>query len=346
MKIIILSNSKQPQGGVERFSFYLQDYFEKSGHAVTLLGVEDLNFGMACVMAFAKLIGMQMPVLGYFLGRKALNQGFDVCVTSGLLGWNIKNRKTINVQQGTFAKAAERVDLNRNAMKYLMKRYGWGFFEGLAGRRATRCIAVSEETKKSLEYYYGVKNVQVIVNATDPTFFSPQDKIACRQQWGIAPDQKVAIFVGRFEYAKGKDILEEVKKYLEEKGGELIVAERYSQKELVTLYGASDIFLLPSLHEGCSFALLDAMSVGLPFLASPVGLVADFLQKGLFLSDIIETPSADLYIKKMEGIFSLSEDQRSKLSHELRDYILKSHDISTVGKIYESLAKEVANKNI
>ena len=344
MNIIILSSSKRQSGGVERFSFYLENCLTKQGHAVTILGREDLTSTEVFIMKLKKLTGMEHPALGYFLGRKAMKLGFDVCVTNGMLGWNIKNKKVINIQHGTFARAADRVDRHQNIFKFFIKKYIWGFFEQLAGRRAGKCVAVSNEVKESVEQYYGVKNVAVIPNATDTNFFKPLDRVMCRGKMKLPIDKKIAIFVGRFEYAKGKNILEGLQKYMHEIGGEFIIAEHYSQEELVWLYNASDVFLLPSLQEGCSYALLDAMACGLPFLASPVGLVSEFLMGKMFIDCVVEEQTISTYIKKLEILFELPESQKSKLSEDLREYILKEHSIPKFSDAYGNLVRELGSK--
>ena len=40
---------------------------------------------------------------------------------------------------------------------------------------------------------------------------------------------------------------------------------------------ASDIFLLPSLHEGFALTLLEAMACGLPIVSTPVGSVPEIM---------------------------------------------------------------------
>lgn len=334
MKILILTTSQSSSGGVERFCYYLRDIMADEGNSVELLSWEGFSGFSMFLFKASKYVALQQPVLGWLLGREALKKGFDVCITLGLLGWNIASRKTVNVQQGTFARAAIRVDRNRNTIKYLIKRYVWGYFEGLAGRRATRCVAVSNETKESTQKYYGVAHVDVIANASDTSRFKPM---------GL-PKKDQAIFVGRFEYAKGKGVLDGVRPYLESQGWSLLVAEQLSQEELAIAYNESKIFLFPSLHEGCSFALVDAMACGLPFLASPVGLVPDFLHEGVFQQCVVIEQTVDAYLAKMKPLMSMDEAQQRDMSESLRSYVLeKGLDLESFRRSYLAILREVSN---
>lgn len=342
MNIIILTSSKSHQGGVERFSFYLEKILTEQGHQVTLLGREDLSAVQRKILALKKIVGMEQPALGYFLGRHAQHQGYDACVTNGMLGWNLQGQNIINVQHGTFARSADRIDRGRNVLKFFMKKFIWGFFEGLAARRAHFCVAVSQEVRESVMRYYHRNEVIVIPNATDIQFFKPYDRVMSRGKMKLSLDGKIAIFVGRFEPAKGKDILEGFRDYLHQQGGQLIVAEHYSQEELVLLYNAADVFLLPSLQEGCSYALLDAMACGLPFLASPVGLVPELEAKGLFTECIVHTKNIQDYIAAFEQLMDKSETERVHLSEQLRQYILEHHSIEQFSKNYNKLIHDIS----
>lgn len=332
MRIIILSPTNIiRQGGVERFVFYVHQGLAQAGYQVTILGQEDLAKWQRIMVAGAKKIGLEQPLLGFFLGTIAQKKEFDVCITNGMLGWNIKKAKVINVQHGTFARAAVRIDTN--VFKYFFRRYIWGFFEGLSARRATVCVAVSRETKESVEYFYRAKNVRVIHNAVDTELFYPM----------IVQKKPQALFVGRFEYAKGKNILEPFQKYLRTNNSNLLIAENYSQEDLSKIYNESQVFVLPSLHEGCSFALLEAMACGTPFLASPVGMVPELQEHELFSECIVNIQTIDAYCLAYQNLVNKTNEEREVLSQKLRIYILENHTIERFHKQFQDLIHEISN---
>lgn len=52
------------------------------------------------------------------------------------------------------------------------------------------------------------------------------------------------------------------------------------QEEKPYLYGAADIFVLPSYHENCPLSLLEAMSSGMAVIATDVGGVSEIIKNG------------------------------------------------------------------
>ena len=58
----------------------------------------------------------------------------------------------------------------------------------------------------------------------------------------------------------------------------VIVRPRVDAEALLALYRQSDLFVFPTLSEGFSAALLEAMAMGLPIVATAVGAAPDILQ--------------------------------------------------------------------
>lgn len=357
MKIIILSNTKNESGGVERYNFYLRTTLDQMGHSATVFAIEDVKGFHSLLLKCSRLAGLQQPYLGYALGRLALSEKADVYITNGLLGWNMYGKKIINVQHGTFARAADRIDRYHNDIKFFIKRYIWGYFEGVAARRASFVVAVSDETKESVAKYYHAKNIQVIPNCIDTDLFAPKDPAAARAALALPAERKIISFVGRFERAKGNDILEGLFPLLPQMNATMVIAapnaqniptaphvitREFSQSELSQLYAASDVFLLPSMHEGSSYALLDAMGSGTPFLASPVGLVASFEQQGRFSNCIVHEHSVKAYQMALSKMLNLAPAERDTLTRDLRATILSQHSLQSFFQSYRTLIEKLS----
>lgn len=67
----------------------------------------------------------------------------------------------------------------------------------------------------------------------------------------------------------------------EDRASVMVISRLTSELELMAQYANHDVFLLPSLSEGSSLALLEAMAAGLPVVATAVGGNADIVTDGV-----------------------------------------------------------------
>lgn len=163
-----------------------------------------------------------------------------------------------------------------------------------ATREAGALISVSQALKASLARIGTPGNkITVLRNGVNLTDFQPPaNRHALRQRLGIkAP---LILTVGRLVPLKGHDViiralraLPEVQLMLAGDGPQRDALARLAQKEgvagrvtflgnvphaqLVAYYGAADVLLLASEHEGWPNVLLEAMACGTPVVATRVG---------------------------------------------------------------------------
>jgi len=162
-------------------------------------------------------------------------------------------------------------------------------------------VAVSNATKQ-LILKYGINrgDVRVIYNAADEAVFKPRPKEIARQKLNLLQRKKILLYVGALIPRKGCEYLINATylmlKKREKANIQLIMTGDGPQKgrltSLVTklkvedyvtftgkipknllylYYDSADIFLLPSVSEGHSMVLLEAMASGLPIIATNIG---------------------------------------------------------------------------
>lgn len=132
--------------------------------------------------------------------------------------------------------------------------------------------------------------VKVIPNAIDAKKFHQKDKSAIRRQLGFAEDDFIVAFTGSFDERKGVlRLAEAVKQVGDVKtifigSGELqpdidgiLFSGRLPHKDIPDYLNAADVFVLPTLSEGCSNAIVEAMGCGLPIISSELAFNDDIL---------------------------------------------------------------------
>ena len=95
---------------------------------------------------------------------------------------------------------------------------------------------------------------------------------------------------------------------------------------------SADIYLSTSLYEGLPISILEAMSVGLPIIASDVTGNCDTIVNGKsgYLYNINDVKDAELKIKKL----SKSDDLRKKALINPSDWVLKANLLGKGEEVY------------
>lgn len=169
-----------------------------------------------------------------------------------------------------------------------------------------------------------IEKCQVFPNAVNSKLFHKRDKIECRKQLGLSLDVFIIAFVGWFIERKGPmrvaaavNLIGNVKSIFIGKGDQLpqcdgILFKGSLPHDKVPLYlGAADCFVLPTLHEGCCNAVVEAMACGLPIISSDLSFNWDVLDE---TNSIMVDPNNVEQIA--EAIKSIRDDEtlRMKLS--------------------------------
>ncbi len=174
-------------------------------------------------------------------------------------------------------------------------------------RRADRIVAVSNSMKALLtQHGFAAKKIRVIHNAVDPNETVPNTSgKEIRQRYGLTSNQKVIGVIGRLNPEKGQMIfLRAMEKtarsfrgvkaliigdgqdrarlegFCREKGLSDHVVFLGHQEKIADYYQVLDLLVLPSLSEGLPNTVLEAMSFGVPVLATAVGGVPEIIQNG------------------------------------------------------------------
>lgn len=169
-------------------------------------------------------------------------------------------------------------------------------------------IAVSRAVKEHMVQQQGVPahKIRVIYNGIDPNQFQVcESQTVVRRSLGLPVGVPLIGCVARLEPVKGHsyliDAMAEIRAHLPQaillivgtgtaqvtlrekvrkqglSGAVLFLGER---QDIPTLLRAMDLFVLPSLDEGLGIALLEAMAMGLPVVATNVGGIPEVVDNG------------------------------------------------------------------
>ena len=153
-------------------------------------------------------------------------------------------------------------------------------------------IAVSTKNKQELVLNRVVteEKVSVFPNAIDSGAFHLMDKNEVRKELGIPEACFIVAFVGHYIHRKGPQRvaaaikgLSNINSFFIGDGEEkpdcagILFTGRLPHDEIVKYLNAADIFVLPTLAEGCCNAIVEAMACGLPIVSSNLPFNDDIL---------------------------------------------------------------------
>jgi len=170
----------------------------------------------------------------------------------------------------------------------------------------TKAIAVSDNLAKKMRYLKINQNKIVILrNAVDTNRFKPLRNENLRKYCKIKDNEILILFVGYLDTFKGifdiidafgeiKQTHDNIKLMIIGNGpkkhelenrvlaldlkNSVIFTGKLKPDEIHSYYQAADIFTLPSYTEGLPLAVLEAMSCGIPVIASNVGGIPEIIK--------------------------------------------------------------------
>ncbi len=168
-------------------------------------------------------------------------------------------------------------------------------------------ITVSNDLREWLITFVGIneKKIQTIYNGVDTIKFNPGNKYHIREEYGYNSEDIIIGTVGRLDRVKDQQLLIRAfaqlkSKYhnitlliigngpcresLENLARDLGIKQNVSflgmRSDVPELLKLMDIFVLPSIFEGISNTILEAMAMGLPVIATNVGGNSDLVVDG------------------------------------------------------------------
>jgi glycosyltransferase involved in cell wall biosynthesis len=239
--------------------------------------------------------------------------------------------------------------------------HGWAINRGLADK----LIAVSEQVRQLAVEEEGIQPERIIVipngvEVPDPPADKTTARDSLRGELALSPDAPLLLTVGRLTEQKGHRYLleaapavlaqysdavfafagegplrDELAMQAEELGITQAVRFLGLRRDVPQLLCGADVFVLPSLWEGMSMALLEAMSEGAAVVASDVEGINDLMADGC---EGLVVPPADPQALAQAILRLLKDaDLRKRLGKAARGRVKRDFSVEAMCEKYEEV---------
>ena len=372
MRILMATNYQPPhRGGIEYAAGSLKRCWEESGHLVTWITTDiprggtpqtPDNIRIPALNVFEFLFQINSPVISPLSHREIEREVMDHDVvnvhslapglTSAVLGAALKfKRPTVATQHvGVIPLRLPLLNLiQRNVIcgtaKHLIREGALLTFVGKAVRDWFVERAHLPEDR--------IFMTPAGIDHRDYYFVTDQDRYAFRRKWDIDQNRLNVLFVGRFYEKKGLPLLQIVAQrcpsaHFTFVGSGPIHPEKWnlpnvriiphvSTEELREIYGAHDVFIMPSVGEGWPAVVPQAMACGLSCLISEETFEGYGQDPQTFMIcerdvDIIARTLAKLVAGRIPA---------QKLRKEISDYAMNRWDWKRTANTYLDLFNRV-----
>ena len=337
MKILLISPTQSGIGGIAQHIQALTKFLQNEGHEVEIISSENT--------LTIPIKGLKNPsfMLSSFLKVK-LKKNFDIIhahnIPSALAMKNSSGKKILTIH-GIFSKQIGQIH-NKSAEniseKYEINALSWA-------------DTITVISKESSDYYsnLGFNPVQIPNGIDLSNFKETSDRRFSKQ----------LVYAGRLSKEKGSETLFEICNALDDDIDILIIGDGPEQEKFqkiqltktnvhylgsqthentISLIKGSDILVQPSLSEGISTTLLEAMACKTCIIASNVGGNLELIQDGK-TGILLDPLNHKLFNQTISDLFK-NEFLRNKLC-EGGFETLKKYDWKNIGRkyiaLYESL---------
>lgn len=273
--------------------------------------------------------------------------------------------RTVALRRSWISRLARKTAATFNLKERLLSDLERGL---LSGATPPMVAALSSYMRRQLidSYHLDSNRVRDVFNGVTVALPTPADRATnrarLRAELGLSPDDAVAIFVGHNFRRKGlrrlieaaarpgletwdwlvvgKDNARPYESYARQLGLGQRMRFLGARSDVRQLYQAADAAVLPSYYDPCSRTVLEAMSLGIPCIATRFDGSSDCIRTGEN-GFVIESPDA---VDELAGALRqlLHPGLRAKLGANalgLRPYLSMRRHAEEIMAIYESLPR-------
>jgi len=243
------------------------------------------------------------------------------------------------------------------------KRLGRRIINRILSKITDKIVAVSEDIKKDIVKYDKIdpSKILIIPNGIDTERFSlDRNAAGLRKEFSLKDNDIILGFVGRIVHAKGLEYLIDALSHLGKEFKNmklLIIGEGYlldglhekskrenihdriiftgRRRDIPDILSCFDIFVMPSIAEGLPNALLEAMAMGKPIVATTVGGIPEVIKNGF--NGLLVPPGDPVTLAA--AIKELLDDRQlaARMGQAARDLVVTRYSIKETAQKWQSL---------
>lgn len=222
-------------------------------------------------------------------------------------------------------------------------------------------IVLSSVQKETFQKYHIQRKVSVVPNMLDAGEFDQNENR--KQKFSIPPGHIVILFVASI-FFKEKGVWEALeaislivknyrnallilvggdreeyamKKYCLEKKLQdyVLFTGHLLRKDVIEIFRASNIFILPSYNEGFPLVILEAMAAGLPIVATPVGAIPEIIENGV--NGFLIPPKDPLKLAEKIAFLIENKSLRESMAKNNILKVKEKYDLRPVSKVFDEI---------
>lgn len=226
---------------------------------------------------------------------------------------------------------------------------------------------IEEHLRASLKYQADIRVLPYGIALSDAGQMNTLPKIRRKVELGLPPDARVMTMMGRLEAQKGHiyglraaavvrrecpalqvlvagdgSLAEDLQAEVRRLGAEHYVQFLGVRRDLDVIFGATDVFVMPSLWEGLPIALLRAMAARMPIVATSVGSIPRAIEDNV--TGLLVSPKDIRELAKGIAACFANEKMASRLGEAAQTAVHDKYDIrrsaNCLHELYEELLLE------
>jgi glycosyltransferase involved in cell wall biosynthesis len=337
VKILLISPTQSGIGGIAQHVQGLTKFLQNKGHELEIISSEN-TFTIP-------IKGLKNPsfMISSFIKSK-FKKNFDIVhahnIPSALAMKNSTGKKILSLH-GVFSRQIDQ--LHGTTTGNISKKY--------EQNALTWADAITVISKEAFDYYTNLGyNVFQVPNAIDISYLQTNvDKRYSKQ----------IIFAGRLSHEKGIDSLISISKKLTDDIHLIILGTGPEEKKIndlvknyknihffgyqnknktISLIRGSDILIQPSLHEGISSTILEAMACKTAIVASDVGGNSELIKNNLN-GITIKPNNIDSFVEQINNLFDNEKLRQLLVDNALKT--VKKYNWDEVGNLYLNIYESI-----